>query len=196
MIDKMIILNIVQFIWVFAFVAFYHSTPFPTKNLYKLRYDSPAKLGNWYIGKRNLYWLLSLVILVGVAYTIDANGALSADIAAKTAEYKATQAQVYAGVGGVVGKGVNLILIAVIAIVGYKVIKAMMASQETEDALENKAKEKLFTMMYHEGKIKLPLKQCFGQINDDTAWIQTDKKYQDILREQYPKEVAVENPSA
>ncbi|AWD71530.2 hypothetical protein [Acinetobacter schindleri] len=98
--------------------------------------------------------------------------------------------------GGIVGKGVNLIMMALIAFVGYKVIKAIIAVQKTEDALENKAKEKLFALMYHEGKIKLPLKHHFGQINDDSAWIQTDKKYQDILREQYPQEVAIENPSA
>lgn len=192
----MIVLNVIQFMWIFAFIAFYHTTLLPTKNLYNLRYDSPAKLGSWYVGKRSMIWLLSLVIIVGAAYAIEGSGAVSADIAVKTAEYKAAQAQVYTGVGGIVGKGVNLIMMALIALVGYKVIKTIMAVQKTEDALENKGKEKLFALMYHEGKIKLPLKHHFGQINDDSAWIQTDKKYQDILREQYPQEVAIENPSA
>lgn len=173
MIDKMVLVYLIHSLWFIPFIIYYRSTPLPTKNLYLLRYDKPIKVGAWYFGKSNIFWGLSLLACLAALYVIDLNSPEMAVAAQSSTEITR----------GTFAKAIDVILIVAILVASYKVYKAIKEKNTKEEA-EKKAKHKLFNLMYHEGKIQLPLKLK----DDDSEWIQADKKYTTILSDKYPQQ--------
>lgn len=187
--DISTVINVVQFFFIFAIVALYNTYPLPTKNLYHLKFDTPIKLGNWYIGRNAILWnLIFLLLTVGI-YVIDSylgHNLSSQEIALKAAQHKQIQSEVFSGLGALVGGSIISIMLLVVIILGIKVYKAI-SKAPTLEADSYAVRSALFTRMYHDGRIKLPLKDSFlSCIDSDAQWKPSEKNCAQILEEEYP----------